>query len=111
MSEDEADRLEADYEKLIAALEAENAQLLEERKYQTEVLKQFCEISGATSYLDPLWWRSSHLHLDLVQALVVAYHDIQRAKDLVVVLDAINRNEILKAQWERLLMSLRLTEE
>lgn len=110
MSEDEADRLETEYENRISILTAERDQLLEERRYQTEVLKQFCEISGSTAYLDPLWWRSAHLHLDLVQALVQAYHDIQRARDLVVVLDAINQNELLKAQWEKLLMSLRLTE-
>jgi hypothetical protein len=110
VSEDEADRLEAEYELRIAALEQENAILLEERRHQTEVLKQFCEISGATSYLDPLWWRSAHLHLDLVQALITTYNDLQRAKELVVVLDAIHRNEITRAQWERLLMSLRLTE-
>lgn len=102
----EAEELRAQVE----ALQKANAELQDELKHRESVLSQFMNLSGVGEFYDPGWWKNSAFDDRLVQAFVDASDAVASTRNLQKVMKAIKDNEMLNAQWLKLLAMMRITE-
>lgn len=94
----------------VESLQEINAKLTEELEYRDTILKQFMELSGVDEFFDRTWWRTVTVQPSLIESFVEANDAIRSTKNLRLVMKAIKDNEMLNAQWLKLLAMMRITE-